>query len=185
MNQVIVTLQQKYLNLGLRFNADKPEIILFNWKGESSFSIALNDVTVRAVDHLVYLGIPIGLSLRDTLSLLLDYLLRHISASYGLIVAAKVWFNRLLLACLFNVVTLPHTLHIAPFWKLFTRTDCLKVRSIFFWFAKLHWLLPWHQNSPLVRKYGTADHKLATSKLFTSVTEGLDLHIHRMIDTPF
>ena len=90
MNEVFVTLQQQYLKLGLRFNADKSEIVLFNWKGEPTSSIVLVDATVRAVNHLVYLGLPIGLSLRHTRSLLREHLLRRISASYASIFAAKV-----------------------------------------------------------------------------------------------
>ena len=83
MSDIFVILQQKYLKLGICFKADKSEIVFFfYWKGEPPFAIVLGDATVRAIDHLVYLGLPIGSSLRHIRSLILDHLVQRISASY-------------------------------------------------------------------------------------------------------
>ena len=166
ISEIFAILQDEYLKVGLQFNLAKSEIVLFNWKSPTPPSIALGSSTVQPADHIVYLGLPIGSSLRHTRSLLIEHLNRQISASYASIVTCKFRFNRHLLASLFNAVALPHILYIAPFWKIFTKSEKSKICSLFFRFVKyLLRLPPWHRNSPIVKIYKIADPEIAISRV--------------------
>ena len=52
-------------HLGLKFNSAKSNVVLFNWKAEGPLpTIVLGDSCLRTVESVVYLGLPIGSSLK-------------------------------------------------------------------------------------------------------------------------
>ena len=83
--------------------------------------------------------------------------------------SCKFRFNRPLLASLYNAFSLPHILYTAPFWKLMTKTDKSKVRSLFFCFAKhqLH-LPPWYRHSLAIVKFKVSNAELAVTRRIIS-----------------
>jgi hypothetical protein len=120
-------------------------------------SVALGNSSSQPFDHLIYLSLPIGCSFRHT-SLFLDQLKRPISTAYGSIVSYKLQFNRMLLTSLYNAIAIPHLLYATLFWKLLTKTDEHKIRSLFFGFAKyLFRLPPWYSNSKIDAKFKVVD----------------------------
>ena len=156
-SDIFETLKTEYLKLGLSFNTEKTEIVLFNWQKTPHVpSLLFGENLVNTADHINYLGVPIGSSLRHT------RLLLRISGSYASIVSAKFRFSHPLLASLYNATVLPHILHLAPFWKLFSKAELSKIRALFFRFAK--YLLrfpPWYKNSILIKKYHITDPHVA------------------------
>ena len=124
------------LKSGLEFNAEKFDLVLFNWKGPLPHEIILENSKINLSYQIVYLDIPIGNSISYTRHLLREGIKRRISASYATIVSAKLRFNPHYLATLYNTVALTHSLYIATFWNFLRNTDKLKICSIFFRFAK-------------------------------------------------
>ena len=97
------TLKTEYLKLGLSFNTEKTEIVLFNWQKTPHMpSLLFGENLVNTADHINYLGVLIGSFLGHTRLLLIKHLNRRISGSYASIVSAKFRFSRLLLARLYN-----------------------------------------------------------------------------------
>ena len=154
-SDIFEKLKTEYLKLGLSFNTEKTDIVLFNWQKTPHVpSLLFGENHMNTADHINYLGVPIGLSLRHTRLLLIKHLNRRISGSYPSIVSAKFRFSRPLLASLYNATVLPHILYLAPFWKLFLKAELSKILALFFRFAK--YLLrfpPWYRNSILIKKY--------------------------------
>lgn len=68
-----IKLQQKYAHIGLHFNAEKSEVLLFNSKSDAAQSIILGGSIVEFVDDIVYLRLPIGQSMLETWWLLLSH----------------------------------------------------------------------------------------------------------------
>ena len=166
-SDIFKTLKTEYLKLGLSFNTEKTEIVLFNWQKTPHVpSLLFGENLVNTADHINYLGVPIGSSLRHTRLLLIKHLNRRISGSYASIVSAKFRFSRPLLASLYNATVLPHILYLAPFWKLFSKAELSKIRALFFRFAK--YLLrfpPWYRNSILIKKYHITDPHVAVENV--------------------
>ena len=81
VSDVFSILEAEYLQLGLHFNSSKSEIVLFNWKSDLINSVKPENSLVQPVDHLVYLGLPIGSSIRLTQYLLIEHVTCSISAS--------------------------------------------------------------------------------------------------------
>jgi hypothetical protein len=73
--------------------------------------------------ELVYLGLQIGSSLRDTRKLLIKHAERKIRAAYAIIVHSQVSLKSKLLAKLYNGVFLPHILYLTPFLDVLTHFD--------------------------------------------------------------
>ena len=168
LSEIFSCLQSNYEKVGLRFNSQKSEVLLYNWKNDPPTNITLGDCSVKPVDKIVYLGLPIGSSLQHTRSLLISHLERRISSSYALIVKSTLRFNRPLLASIYNATALPHILYVTPFWKLLANREKSKIRSLFFRFAKyLLKLPPWTKNSFLIRRYNLADPNLAVETLIS------------------
>jgi hypothetical protein len=164
--QAFQKLQTEYLKSGLEFNAETTDVVLFNWKGPLPDEIVLENSKIRPSDQIVYLVIPIGNAISHTRHLLTEHIKRRISASYASIVSAKLCFNRRYLSTLYNTVALPHILYIAPFWKVLTHVDKLKIRSTFFRFAKYLLRYPiWTRNSKLINRLHIADPTIAVVKL--------------------
>lgn len=173
-------LEAEYLKVGLQFNSSKSEIVLFNWKTDFCVpTIALGSSSVQPVDHLIYLGLPIGSSIRHTRKLLLEQLKRRISASYASVVSCKLRFNRLLLASLYNAIALPHILYATPFWKLLTKTDQNIIRAMYFRFAKyLLRLPPWYRNSHVIENFKVADPDVAVARRIAKHNRKIHRNLH-------
>ena len=114
---------------------------------------------MNTADHINYLRVPIGSSLRHTRLLLIKHLNRRISSLYASIVSAKFRFSCPLLASLYNATVLPHILYMAPFWKLFLKAELSKIRALFFRFP------PWYRNSILIKKYHITDPHVAVENV--------------------
>jgi len=172
VSDVFSILEAEYLKLGLDFNSSMSEIVLFNW--------------VQLVGYLAYLDLPLGSSIRHTRYLLVEDLTRCISASYASIMSCKFRFNLHLLASLFNAIDLPHILYISPFWKLLTITDQIKIRSIFFRFAKylLH-LPPWQSNSKIVLQFNIADPNIAVARVIAKHNKKVNVTAHEWYSVLF
>jgi hypothetical protein len=57
-------------------------------------------------------------------------------------------------------------LFIAPFWKIFTKSEKSKICLLFFRFVKyLLRLPPWHRNSSIVKIYKIANPEIAISQV--------------------
>ena len=165
ISEIFATLQSEYAKLGLQFNAEKSEVVFFNWKQASPRDIPLGNSRIKPVDHITYLGLPIGSSVMHTRQLLIAHIERRVGLSYASFVTNKLRFNRHLLSKLFNSVALPHYLYISPFWKMLTNSDKSKIRSVFFRFAKYLLRFPsWTRNSYLIRKFSIADPIIAVEK---------------------
>ena len=167
-SDIFETLKTKYLKLGLSFiNTEKTEIVIFNWQKKPHVpSLLFGENLVNTADHINYLGVPIGSSLRHTRLLLIKHLNRLIFGSYASIVSAKFCFSHPLLASLYKATVLPHILYMAPFWKLFSKAELSKIRALFFRFAK--YLLrfpPWYRNSILIKKYHITDPHFAVENV--------------------
>ena len=158
-------LKDEYSKIGLSFNPEKSEVILFNWRNPSTSLINMDGSLVKPSDHITYLGLPIGTSIGHTRRLLISHVERKISISYAVIVKSKLRFNRYILASIYNATALPHLLYIAPFWRFFTVTDKKHLRSIFFRFAKylLH-LPPWTRNRKIIHLYKLSDPNISINK---------------------
>ena len=158
--------EREYAAIGLEFNASKSKVLLFNWPETlKPESITLGNTNIAPADHITYLGLPIGQTLKHTRALLIKHLEKRTSFAYSKMVAKKFSFNRMILARLYNALVLPHFLYLSPFWRTFPQTTKHKLRSIFFKYAK--YLLrfpPWTRNTYLIRKYKVADPRLTIEK---------------------
>ena len=66
-SDIFETLKTEYLKLGLSFNTEKTEIVLFNLQKTPHVpSLLFGENLVNTADHINYLGVPIGSSLRHT-----------------------------------------------------------------------------------------------------------------------
>ena len=83
-----------------------------------SVRLGFSDIVPNS--ELVYLGLPIGSSLRNTRKLLIKHAERKIRAAYASIVHSQVSLERNLLAKLCNSIALPHILSQTPFWDVLT-----------------------------------------------------------------
>ena len=98
-----------------------------------SVRLGFSDIVPKS--ELVYLGLPIGSSLRNTRKLLIKHAERKIRAAYASIVHSQVSLKRKLLAKLYNSIALPHVLYLTPFWDVLTDVDKQSLRKSFFQFA--------------------------------------------------
>jgi len=175
-------LQQEYAQIGLQFNADKSEVLLFNSKSDAGRSITLGVSTVGLAGGIVYLGLPIGRSILETRRLLLSHFQKRVSFTYSRIVANKRKFDRRLLARVYNAMVLPHYLYLSPFWRIFTATDRLKLRSVYYKYAKfLLRLPPWTSNRYVSHRYGIMNPEEAILAQITRYNLTLKSHPWAMI----
>ena len=94
--------------------------------------------------------------------LLLSHFQKRSSFTYRCIVTNKRKFDRRLLAQVYNSMILPHYLYLRPFWRIFTATDKLKLRSLYYKYAKLLLRLPpWTSNRYVTHQYRVANHEEA------------------------
>lgn len=151
--------QKQYAAIGLEFNAAKSEVLLFNWpENQVPPTIDLGQTSIKPADHIIYLGLPIGKTLRHTRQLLIQHLEKRTGFAYSRLVATKFSFNRFILARLYTALALPHFLYLSPFWRTFPCTTKQKLRAIFFKYAKyLLRLPPWTRNTYLINRYKLAD----------------------------
>ena len=171
------TLQSNYSRIGLEFNPQKSDILLFNWRQEEVSSLRLGELSVAPVSKIIYLGLPIGKDLKTTRSLLIDHLRKRLAFAYSRVVSSKIRFNRLILARLYNAVSLPHFLYLSPFWRIFPEPEKRKLRSTFFKYAKfLLRLPPWTRNSHLVKNFKIADPTAAIIEQIKRYNEKVSSH---------
>ena len=72
-SDIFETLKTEYLKLGLSFKTEKTEIVLFNWQKTPHVpSLLFSENLVNTSDHINYLGVPIGSSLRHIRLLLIN-----------------------------------------------------------------------------------------------------------------
>ena len=95
MEENFIVLQNDYKQLGLEFNEEKLEILLFNWKSvPDAFTIALGNAKFKPVQFVTYLGLPIGSTLKTTCLLLITDVQNRIDFSYSKVVSNKLRLNR-------------------------------------------------------------------------------------------
>ena len=172
-------LSREYSKINLKFNAEKSEVVLFNWGPvPEGFNIDLNGVLVAPKLEMNYLGLPIGNSLKATKKLLIRHFQRRTSSAYGGIVSNKLRFNRQLLAKLYNSYALPNFLYLAPFWRTFSATESKQLRRIYYRYAKYLLSLPppWASNSWANRKYGLIDPNAAIGRCIAAYNRGINGH---------
>ena len=93
LEENFIQFQVKYGKIGLQFNEEKSDVMLFNAKQGSAVDVRLVGATVRLAEHIVYLGIPIGWSMLETRHLLQSHLQKQISLAYSRVVVYKCQFD--------------------------------------------------------------------------------------------
>ena len=142
----------------LFFNGSKNKLSI-------NLSVKIGNTLIKPCESLMYLGLPISSSLKDTCSALTNHLCSHLQASYGLLVANKYCFNHPLLAQLYNAFITPHLLSLVPFWKIFTATEKKAICNAFYRYAKFLLCLPlWHRNGDISRKCKVTNPSMAIER---------------------
>jgi hypothetical protein len=131
-------LESEYSKLGPEFKSDKTEDFLFNWGNSDPTQLfQLGRSLGKPVEKLVYLSLPIGQSLKQTRLLLMSDLEKICGASYPSVVGnKKKSIDRIILAKLYNSTALPHFIYTARFWKILSKPDKRKLRTVYFEFTK-------------------------------------------------
>ena len=172
-------LSSQYGDIGLSFNVSKSEVMLFNWNKSVLPHIQLGSQSVKPVESLVYLGLPIGDTLSSTRSLIITHIERKIRTAYGATISSKRNLNRFSLARIYNAVAQPHILYITPFWKLLRKEDKFKIRRIFFRYLKFLLQVPLRtSNSYLIRRYAVTDPFSAVNQLLDKYCAKLEGSSH-------
>ena len=123
-------------------------VVLFFNAEHCKEEIPLGDLVLKPSESITYLGLPISQSLFSTRMLLVRHIEMKIWIVYGLIIGNRHQFGCKYLALLYNAITLPHALHIAPICKYLSSAQCAKVKVLFFQFKKVLFMLPqWMSNS--------------------------------------
>lgn len=157
-------LSKEYGNIGLSFNPQKSEVLVFNSRVKDSVpvDVIFGIYTIKSSSKIMYLGLPICSDLKETRDCLVSLFAVKTRRAYGILVSMKCHFNRFLLARVYNAFVLPHVLALSPFWKIFTSSDRRNIRSIFYRYGKYLLRLPvWMRNSNISLKYGIADPLIA------------------------
>jgi hypothetical protein len=95
-------------------------VLLFNFnRSETPVRVNLGDSDVVPLQELVYLGLPIGTSLKTTRKLLIDRTVRRIRNAYDGAVVSQLNLGKRHLVKVYNAVSLSHVLHLVPFWDMF------------------------------------------------------------------
>jgi hypothetical protein len=170
--------EREYAAIGLEFIPSKSKVLLSNWPETlKPESITLGNTNIAPADHITYLGLPIGQTLKHTRALLIKHLEKRTSFAYSKMVAKKFSFNRMILARLYNALVLPHFLYLSPVWQTFPQTTKHKLRSIFFKYTKyLQRFPPWTRNTYLIRKYKIADPTLTIEKQIQQFNREITSH---------
>ena len=152
---------KNYSDIGLSLNAEKCDVLIFNeinTTRSDNISIDLNGTEVKPCVKLKYLGLPIGKNLKKTRLLMLESMETKIRRAYGTIDISQFHLNSAHLARIYNSVVLPHILYLVPFYPIFSESDHLRMKRVFFKFAEfLLRVPPWTSNSYLMKKYSLSD----------------------------
>ena len=98
-------------------------------------SVDLNVTEVKPCVKLNYLGLPIGKNLKKTKLLMLESMETKIRHADGTIVSSQFRLSRAHLTRIYNRVVLPHILYLVPFYPIFSESDHLKMKCVFFKFT--------------------------------------------------
>ena len=142
---------KNYNEIGLSLNAAKSQVLLFNFnRSETPDRVNLGDSDVVPLQELVYLGLPIGTSLKSTRKLLIARTERKIRNAYAGAVGSQLNLGKRHLAKVYNAVSLPHVLYLVPFWDIFNQSDKIEIRRAYFKYLKfLIRVPPWTRNGGL------------------------------------
>ena len=146
-------LQEEYEHIGLSFNTDKTVVLPFNYKGNRS-SISLSGSEVSFTSSLTYLGMPIGANLIETANLAITNYGSKMQATHASLASNASYRSRVYRSHLYNSLTVPHSLALAPVWSFINCGKRKQVHLLYFKFAKYLMKLPtWVSNSFLQGKY--------------------------------
>ena len=129
-------------------------MFLFNSKESEHAPVRLGDVEVELVNSIVYLGLPFGSSITETLWLLMVHFHKRVSYIYSRIIANKQKFEHQIQSRLDSAMVLPHLLYLSPCWRIFTLSDRRNLRATYYRFAKfLLRVPPWTSNRYMSRRF--------------------------------
>ena len=112
-------LQHQYQQIGLNFNVDKTVAIAFNLKGNSDMQLELSETSIPLSNSLIYLGMAIGRSIKETIKLVIQNLVKKIRIAYASLASNITNLSRFHLSKLYNSLTVPHLLAMSPFVNFF------------------------------------------------------------------
>ena len=89
---------------------------------------------------------------------MLESMETKIRRAYGTIVSSQFHLNRAHLASIYTSVVLPHILYLVPFYPIFSESDHLRMKRVFFKFVKfLLRVPPWTCDFYLMKKYSLSN----------------------------
>ena len=150
-----------YSDIGLSLEAEKCDVLNFNeidtTRSDNIF-IDLGGTGVKTCVKLKYLGLPIGKNLKKNRLLMLESMETKIRCAYGTLASSQFHLNRAHIVTIQNSVVLPHILYLVPFYPIFSESDHLRTKHVFFKFLEfLVRVPPWNHNSCLMKKYSSSD----------------------------
>lgn len=98
---------------------DKTVAVGFNLKGYSDKSLQLTETCIPLSKSLIYLGMPIGNSIKETIKLAIQNLEKKTRLAYASLVSNVTHLSRFHLSKLYNSLTVPHLLALSPIWQFF------------------------------------------------------------------
>ena len=134
---------KNYNEISFFLNAAKYQVLLFNFnRSETPARVNLGDSNVIPLQELVYLGLPIGTSLKSTWTLRIARIMHKRRNVFAGAVGLQFNFGKHHLAKVYNAVSLPHFLYLVPFWDIINQSDQIEIKRAYFKYLKfLIWAL--------------------------------------------
>ena len=117
--------------IGLSFIESKSEMSVFDpcSKQLSTVSVQLSNQVCTISSTITQLGLPIGSNLKLTRLALIQHSSEKSCRTYGLLIGSTLFFNRFLLARLYNVFVMRHNASLSSFWPILS--EGIKELSVF------------------------------------------------------
>ena len=111
--------QHQYQQISPSFNVNETVAIAFNLKGNSDIRLELSETSITLSDSLIYLGMSIGRSIKETIKFVIQNLAKKIRIAYASHASNNRNLSRFHLSKLYNNLNVPNLLAMSPIWKFF------------------------------------------------------------------